>query len=130
MPADDRSSVQQALATFLDAFNRLEWDRFRACFADDATLFPVDAARRASGDAFDGVWRGTFKAIRSRSGRSTPPYQNLQPLDLAVQMAGDVAVVTFHLQVAGQLGRRTLVLRRDADGWRIIHIHASSRPLA
>lgn len=73
MPADNRRSAEQALATFLDAFNRLEWDRFRACFADDATLFPGEAARRVSGDPFDGAWLRAIGGIRSRSGRSTPP---------------------------------------------------------
>jgi ketosteroid isomerase-like protein len=130
MPADDRSSVEQALATFLDAFNRLEWERFRACFAPEATTFhPSGALHRLTGDAFDQAWQRVFADIRSRSGQSTPPYQDLQPRDLAVQPAGDVAVVTFHLQGPGRLGRRTLVLRRSTDGWHIIHLHASNRPL-
>ncbi len=46
-----------------------------------------------------------------------------------IQWLGDVAVLTFHLGARGRLGRRTLVWRRTADGWRIAHLHASSYQL-
>lgn len=39
---------------------------------------------------------------------------------------GDLAVVTFHLDDrAGFVNRRSLVLRKEGAGWKIVHLHAS-----
>ncbi len=131
-PSDaDAAVLDAAIAAFLDAFNALDWERFRALFADDATVFyPRDRAERATTPAAEEeTWRAVFEGIRTRSGRSAPPYQELQPRDPHIQWLGDVAVLTFHLSGIGTLGRRTLVWRRTAAGWRIVHLHASSYPL-
>jgi ketosteroid isomerase-like protein len=51
---------------------------------------------------------------------------NLQPRDLKVQLAGDVAIATFFLDDRpGFLNRRTIVLKKQANAWKIIHLHAS-----
>ena len=43
-------------------------------------------------------------------------------------VAGDAAVVTFHLSGDRRVGRRTLVLgRTGSGGWQIVHLHASNR---
>ena len=42
---------------------------------------------------------------------------------------GDAATVTFHLHDPGVECRRSLFLVRSADGWRILHLHASNTPL-
>ena len=39
MPTDARDTVEQALATFVDAFNHLDRTRMEAWFLDDATIF-------------------------------------------------------------------------------------------
>jgi ketosteroid isomerase-like protein len=52
----------------------------------------------------------------------------LQAQERETQAFGDTALVTFHLRT-DQLNRRTFVLRRDADRWLIIHLHASNVPL-
>ena len=127
----DTAALEAAVAAFLDAFNSLDWERFRALFADDATFFyPRHRAERATTPAaVEEPWRAAFESIRTRSGRSAPPYQDLQPRDPHIQWLGDVAVLTFHLAGIDTLGRRTLVWRQTADGWRIVHLHASSYPL-
>jgi ketosteroid isomerase-like protein len=44
------TEVRQALSQFLQVFDNLEWDRFTAFFADDATMFqPRKFVRRADG---------------------------------------------------------------------------------
>jgi ketosteroid isomerase-like protein len=122
MPPDDRTSVQQALAAFLDAFNDLDRERVEACFTDEATVFGPYGGKRQVGFWFD------FFDTR-RATRPGPPYQNLQPRDLQVQMLGEVAVATFHLETNPEmLGRRTLVFTRTADGWKIAHLHGSNLP--
>ena len=56
-----------------------------------------------------------------------PPYLNIQPKELKIQMLGDAAAVaTFHLGRGKTLGMRTLVFQRQQGAWLIAHIHASS----
>jgi ketosteroid isomerase-like protein len=122
MPTGDRSAVEQALAAFLDAFNHLDRERVEACFADDATVFDAYGGKRRVG-----FWHERFDAWRAS--RPGPPYRHLQPRDLLVQSLGAVAVATFHLDHhPDTLGRRTLVLTRTQDGWKIAHLHASNMP--
>jgi ketosteroid isomerase-like protein len=61
-------------------------------------------------------------------GASGPPYLNLQPRDLSIQEIGELALVSFHLDLPGALRRRTLVLRRRDGVWKILHLHASNMP--
>jgi ketosteroid isomerase-like protein len=59
-----------------------------------------------------------------------------QTLDRKHTVLGDLAVVTSRSRATGTykdkpvdfLGTETLVLRRGKEGWRIAHIHWSSRP--
>lgn len=125
----DETEIRGFLDQFIAAFNNLNWESFRNCFADDATVIhPALYPRRLDGRAaYEPAWKRVFEKTRMDSGRNQPPYMNLQPLDTKVQMTGTIAVVTFHLKrSAASLGRRTVVLRRDAGGWKIIHLHASN----
>ena len=92
-----------------------------------AGVAPSSRARRLAGNEAEAVWREIFSGIRQRSGRSTPPYQNIQPQDLLIDMVGDsAAVVTFHLGDDKRVSRRTLVWKHTADGWKIVHLHGSA----
>lgn len=125
----DQPAVEEFVSTFIRAFNDLDWDKFRHCFAEDATVIhPAIFPRRLDGrDNYEPAWRKVFDEIRSTSGRSQPPFMELKPENLKIQMFGNVAVVTFHLNRArGSLGRRSLVLRKTAEGWKIVHLHASN----
>lgn len=59
-----------------------------------------------------------------------------QTLDRKHTVLGDLALITSRSRATGtykdkpvdSLGTETLVLRRGEDGWRIVHIHWSSRP--
>lgn len=128
--ADENSSkeseVTKTLTTFIQAFDNLDWEHFRAAFADNATVFyPRTFPHRADGRLeFEHNFRQVFEQIRAN--RTKGPYMNLQPRDLKIQIAGDVAIVTFHLDDRpGLLNRRTLILRKLDGGWKIIHLHAS-----
>lgn len=118
--------VRSTLSSFVQAFDNLEWDRFRGFFADDATVFyPRAFPERANGRAeFEKTFAKVFETIRA--GRATGPYMDLQPRELKIQIAGEVAVATFHLDDrAGFVNRRTLVLQKIGGAWKIIHLHAS-----
>ena len=126
-PADSaEAEVRKTLADFIQAFDNLEWDRFCAAFSDDATVFyPREFPNRANGCQ---EYETTFKKVfdRIRAGRTQGPYMHIQPRDLRLQIAGNVAIVTFHLDDRpGFLNRRTIVLQKQPSGWKIIHLHAS-----
>jgi ketosteroid isomerase-like protein len=51
---------------------------------------------------------------------------DIQPKEMRIQLFGDVAIATFHLDDrAGFLNRRTIVLNKAEKGWKIVHLHAS-----
>jgi uncharacterized protein (TIGR02246 family) len=120
------TEVRAFLADFIRAFDNLDWDKFRMAFADDATVFyPRGITERADGRAqIENHFRQVFEQIRA--GRSSGPYMDLQPRELKIQFAGPTAIVTFQLEDRpGFINRRTLILRKQQAGWRIIHLHAS-----
>jgi ketosteroid isomerase-like protein len=125
-PISAESQVREALAKFVDAFDNLDWETFRLAFDDDATVFyPRAFPERANGRA---ELEKTFKVVfqQIRSGKTTAPYMDIQPKDMKLQMFGDFAIATFHLDDrAGFLNRRTIVLTKTKAGWKIVHLHAS-----
>jgi ketosteroid isomerase-like protein len=131
--ANAPDGLDAAVARWLDAFNRLDWPAFRAAFAPDATVFhpsPADGAgRRVEPADLDRAWLAVLASLKARSGRNAPPYLSIMPRDLRVdRLSADAALVTFHLGADPWPGRRTVVWRRDAIGWRIVHLHASRLP--
>jgi uncharacterized protein (TIGR02246 family) len=126
-PENSIDEVRRTLTKFLTAFANLDWEAFRNCFADDATVyFPSQRASRATGRAeIETTFRQVFERIRTT--QSSPPYLNLEPADLDIQVFRDTAVATFHLyDVPNTIGRRTVVLEKRAGEWNIVHLHASN----
>jgi ketosteroid isomerase-like protein len=126
---DMSASVERTLHDFLTAFANLEWDAFRACFDDEATVFfpRRDHPTRVEGrDEIERVFLLEFTETRQRA--SGPPYLELRPRDLLIQDLGDLALISFHLTLPGALRRRTFVLRKRAGRWKILHLHASNTP--
>ena len=124
-PASE-TEVRTTLSNFIQAFDNLEWDSFRKAFDDNATVFyPRAFPQRANGRAeYEQTFKKVFEQIRGS--KTKPPYMVIQPRDLKIQMFGDVAIVTFHLDDRpGFLNRRTIVLQKTPAGWKIVHLHAS-----
>ena len=125
-PSTANAEVRETLARFIQAFDNLDWNSFRAFFADDATVFyPRAFPERANGRAeFEKTFRLVFEQIRA--GRSTGPYMDIQPKDLRIQLFDHVAIATLHLDDrTGYINRRTIILNRTEHGWTIVHLHAS-----
>lgn len=120
--------VRKLLAEFVEAFNNLEWEKFVSCFTSDATVFmsyTTVATRTTVVDAFQSL----FEKARSRPG---PPYLNISPEDLRLEIVPGLALASFHLRgLAGrppnEVGRRTAVLRNETGIWRICHLHVSTQ---
>ena len=125
----DDTEIREFLATFVRAFDDLDWTKFRTCFDDDATVFyPEFFPRRIEGvTSLQQSWQRVFAKIRASSGKSQAPYMELKPADIRVQLLNNIAVVSFHIEHGGTaVGRRTLVLRKSGGRWRIVHLHASN----
>jgi ketosteroid isomerase-like protein len=125
------TDVEQAVSRFLTAFNNLDWPAFRDCFSQSPTaFFPFpQVPRRVEGEEFDKDWQSFFDASRkqaSERGRTTPPFLDIKPADTRIdRLTDEVAVVTFHLGAEPRLNRRTLILQKFGNGWKIVHLHAS-----
>jgi ketosteroid isomerase-like protein len=134
--AADSAGAHRAAVGFLAAFDSLQWEPFRAYFADDVTMFfPfADTPRRADGrDSVEARFRRFFDAGRAawtRSGRAGPPRMGITPRDLRVQVIGDVAIVSFHLGTTTPSRRSIVLARRTPGEWKVVHWHASPPPAA
>jgi len=127
----EQEEVREALANFVVAFDNLNWETFRLAFSDDATVFyPRAFPERANGRVeFEKTFKVVFDQIRGN--KSKPPYMHIQPKEMRIQTFGNVAIATFHLDDrVGFLNRRTIVLHKTNDGWKIVHLHASEVSVA
>jgi ketosteroid isomerase-like protein len=125
--AADSIRLVATLEQFVRDFNDLEWEAFRQHFADDATVFQPLAGvplRNTGRAEFEAVFRELFESVRAS--QNGPPFLNIEPHHLHIQMLGDVAIATFHLRPgAPMIGRRTLVLHQSDGRWSIVHLHGS-----
>jgi ketosteroid isomerase-like protein len=133
-PSDaSADSASAFVRRFLGAFEALDLPAFVDCFAEDASAFfphPEPVERLDGRAAIAAQFERVFERIRAGA-TSGPPFHRLEPQDLAVApLSPEVATVTFHLRNAERVARRTLVLRRVGDAWRIVHLHASNAATA
>ena len=131
--AQEPSSVETAARSFITAFNNLDMPAFLDRFSDDATIVhppsgpPRTFPKRVQGkQEIQRTFQMVFDQIRTGSKLTTGPFMNLQPRDLLIQQYDGFAVLTFHLGSETVTGRRTLVYRRIANDWKIVHLHAST----
>ena len=115
---------------FITAFNALDWESFRACFADDASLFNPDIPGAISLHRLDGrseierSFRVVFGSPPAGSAKSGP---NIVPDNIRIQRFGETAILTFEFKRPNHsFGRRTIIMNRRSGDWRIVHIHASN----
>jgi ketosteroid isomerase-like protein len=115
-----------AAMEYLDAFKSMDQARFDQFFAADVTMFfpdgPFPETRVEGRDAVLAAFHEFF-ALAKKRGRTA---LNITPLNQRVQLYGDVAVVTFGLENDEAVGRRSIILRKIGNDWRIAHFHASS----
>ena len=120
--------MESVIDAFLGAFEALDLDRFMSCWdSDPSVIHPFrESGRRLDGweQVRDG-WTLVFDFLRAT--HDGPPYLELRPVDLDIRFLGeDAAVVSFHLELDGAFGRRTLVLCEHSGTWKVVHLHASN----
>lgn len=122
----DLSAVQRAIEEFIEAFDKLDWERFRKCFSDQVTVFfPFDdhPCRVDGKSEVEAIFQSFFEEVRKRA--PGPPYLQLNPTEVKVQLFNGVAIVTFHLDRPDGLGRRSIVFQKQNGSWMIVHLQAS-----
>jgi len=114
---------------FISAFNALDWETFRRCFADSASLFNPDIPDVISLDRLDGrkdIER-SFRAVFDSAVKANTHGPNIHPESVRVQQFNDTAIITFAFRrPQHSVGRRTIVLNKQGGSWLIVHIHASN----
>ncbi len=124
---DDSKAVLESATDFVTAFNNFDWTTFQESFTDDATIFyPFwKQAKRVKGrNKIDNVWTTIFpEFVDSENTRKL----QISPKDINIQIYQKTAIVTFHLGSGeNKLSRRTLVMVKEKEKWKIAHLHASN----
>jgi len=125
------AAPRAALDQFISAFDNLDWEAFRRCFADSASLFNPDIPEAISLHRMDGrvdIERN-FRAVFDAAGAGTDNKHspNIHPENVRVQSFGDTAIITFEFRRSEHsIGRRTVVLNKLKGSWLIVHMHASN----
>ena len=125
-PATEPTTPEAAASSFVEAFKAMDEARFDSFFAPNVTMFfpdgPFPKERVEGREPVLAAFHAFFKRVKDR-GRST---LNITPLDQRVDRFGEIAVISFRLDSADAVGRRSLVMRRSGGLWRIEHFHAST----
>ena len=135
LPHENDSTVEAALREFLRAFENCDLPKMERFFAPDCVSFDqviagsvahavadLTSYRRCAGMP-PSMRRIALDLPRTKPG---PPYHSLVPQDVTIQVFGDAAVATFHIERDGILRRRTIVFAKRDEDWKIVHLHASS----
>lgn len=119
----------RVIAQWTAAFVRADVDAISELHAPDATFLGTTSTRLAADPL-------AVRAYFEKALRGVPPVR-AELLEAQCQLAGpDVAIVSGLDVVAWAAngttttwpGRVTFVLRRDPQGWRIVHFHRSALP--
>ena len=123
----DSVAVNNQLTRFVKAFENLDFDQFQSFFADNVTIFfPPSAMVSARVDGKEKamtVFKTFFQHVKEK--KSAPPYLDIKPQKLNINLYGNIAIITFELNDPGALSRRTIVMKKINGEYLIIHLHAS-----
>ena len=123
-----QKDIERVIQDFLVAFSNRDFAVFIPYFSEDATVFfpPSTAAPLGRVQGRSEIER-TFKTIfDAYPPRTTRPPTPIAPQDLLIQELDRHAVVTFQLGSDTARQRRTFVLKRIGDEWKIVHLHGSA----
>jgi uncharacterized protein (TIGR02246 family) len=126
----DDAAIRQVLEAYGQAVRAQDVDAFTALYADDVRVFDMWGEWAYEGLA---AWRAMAEGWFGSLGDETV---RVEFADVRTIVAGELATlsafVTFHgLAASGKelramQNRVTMVLRRHAGSWRIVHEHSSS----
>jgi ketosteroid isomerase-like protein len=122
---DANTDIRETLNSFFRAVEAMDLDRVAPFFDEDAQMFSPLGTYPARLDGRAAIL-AQFKAIADAIKQMPAPLK-IDPQQLVVREFGDLALVTFHLNLpGGPLHRRSFLLRKTGNRWQIVHIHASA----
>ena len=122
----DSIAVTQTLNNFVNALSNLQIDKLREQFSEDATAFFPPSSKRMQRANNRKEIESTFSGFFDNLKKQSISHLDIHPVDLRIQWLGNVAIASFHLNDPEQFGRRTVVLQKLKERWRIVHLHASA----
>lgn len=128
-PADPAPALRAVLQTFLDAIDRGDRAALAPLWAADATMYFPFANSPAPFHGRDEIlarFERMFADLRARH-PAGPPYVGFRVLAFECTVLDQRHVLACATLAFGrELGRRTIVFRREPAGWRLLHVHASN----
>lgn len=121
------AEVAAAADHFLEAFDRLDWVEFAACWGPSPTVFfpfPNTPELVLGRPAVTQRFRRFFGEAGATA--CGAPTLGLQPQGLRVQLLGEAGLVTLEFPGEQQLARRSLLCGRHGDAWLLEHLCASN----
>ena len=119
------TSARECLAAFEAALAKADLDSAIALLSDDAAFFYSNGSAHFGKDAIRAAIKANFDSIRDDN-YATHDHVWLAQSDSAAACIYSFAWTgTMDGKPVGGRGRGTTVLRRESDGWRIVHEHLS-----
>jgi ketosteroid isomerase-like protein len=125
LPAGDSAATVDALHAALGAGDR---DAALALLAEDLTVFESGWAERTR-EEYAAHHLGADMEFSAATEREVVSQTSVEAGEAAWVLTETRTTGTFRDRAVSSLGLETMVLRRTEDGWRIVHIHWSSRDL-
>jgi ketosteroid isomerase-like protein len=123
------AALQPVLQQFLDAIDAADGAALAPLWCPDASMyfpFAKTPELHAGRDAILARFARMFDDLRARNPGGAP-YVRFRVLAFdCIEIGERHAIVYATLGFQRQQGRRTIVLRREPDGWRLLHVHASN----
>lgn len=123
---EERATVEQVLHAQQEAWNRHDLGAFMAGYWNSPELTFFSGGKETSG------WQATIDRYRARYASQGHEMGKLEFSALRIEVLGEDAAFVrgeFHLTMPDGTtphGLFTLVFRRFADGWKIVHDHTSA----
>lgn len=127
MQAVETAAVQAVIRRMLNAIDRGESAVLESLWVEDCSMFfPfLNSPRLALGRAAI-VARFAALFAKFQAKGASKPYFGFQLEDMRVDVMGDAALCTLSYVLRGVLARRSFVLVRAGEDWRIKHVHGSN----
>ena len=125
-PAYAAPDATSAAAAFHAALNASNAEAASALLADDLTVYEEGHVERSKAEYVSGHMPGDLAYSRAVPG-ATIRSQTFTRGDLAWVISEGRTTGTYQGKPVDRITTETMILRLDAGGWRIVHIHWSSR---
>lgn len=122
------AEVEAVWRRFLDGVERGDVALIAGCLADEVTMYLPFITQRDTLRGPQEVLAAFARMYQATAGAAVQP----RALRISIErfdwrpLGEDVCLVESLLRFGSEFGRRSVVFRRQADGWRLLHLHGSN----